>query len=41
MTAQLSNDPDEHVRRIASTLASNVDKLAQDRTPRAAFNRPI
>jgi hypothetical protein len=30
MTAQLSIDPDEHVRRIASTLASNVDKLAQD-----------
>jgi PucR C-terminal helix-turn-helix domain/GGDEF-like domain len=35
MTAQLSTDPisahpDEHVRRIASMLASNVDKLAQD-----------
>jgi PucR C-terminal helix-turn-helix domain/GGDEF-like domain len=30
MTAQLSTDPDEHVRQIASTLAGNVDKLAQD-----------
>ena len=41
MTAQSSTGTDEHVRRIASTLATNVDKLAQDRTPRAAFNRPI
>ena len=30
MTAQLSTAPDEHVRRIASMLADNVDKLAQD-----------
>jgi hypothetical protein len=30
MTAQPSTDPDEHVRRITSILASNVDELAQD-----------
>ena len=30
MTAQPSTDPDEHVRQIASMLASNVDELAQD-----------
>jgi PucR C-terminal helix-turn-helix domain/GGDEF-like domain len=30
MRAQPSTDPDEHVRRITSMLASNVDKLAQD-----------
>src|ERR1700722_12804538 len=30
MTAQLSPDPDEHLRRITSMLASNVDELAQD-----------
>jgi len=30
MTVQPSTDPDEHVRRITSILASNVDELAQD-----------
>jgi PucR C-terminal helix-turn-helix domain/GGDEF-like domain len=30
MKAQPSTDPDEHVRRITSELASNVDELARD-----------